>query len=120
MSLPSLAIISRHAPHGTAHGQEALDLALVSGTFGQAITLFFIGDGVYQLLQHQQTDMIGRKNYSKTFAALDFYDVSQPVVCTESLAQRGISSESLCIEANLQPPENWRALLNNFDQIVTF
>lgn len=120
MPLPSLAIINRHAPHGTAHGQEALDLALVCGTFGQSVTLFFVGDGVYQLLQRQQTDMINRKNYSKTFAALDFYDVSQPVVCAESLAQRGICRESLCIDVNLQSAENWRAMLNDFDHIVNF
>jgi tRNA 2-thiouridine synthesizing protein C len=120
MSLPSLAIISRHPPHGTSDGQEALDLALVSGTFGQPVTLFFIGDGIYQLLKHQQPAPIGRKDYSKTFAALDFYDVSQPVVCTDSLARRGINAEDLCIQANLQSPQQWRALLASFDHIVNF
>lgn len=120
MPLPSLAIINRHPPHGTAHGQEALDLALVCGTFGQPVTLFFIGDGVYQLLQDQNTDSIGRKNYSKTFAALDFYDVSEPVVCTESLASRGISADALCIQANLQSADNWCAMLASFDHIVNF
>lgn len=120
MSLPSLAIINHHPPHGTAHGQEALDLALVSGTFGQSVTLFFIGDGVYQLLKHQHPSSIGRKNYSKTFAALDFYDVSTPVVCTESLARRGLTAEDLCIQANQLSPEQWRTLLANFVHIVNF
>ncbi|WP_088328416.1 sulfurtransferase complex subunit TusC [Lacimicrobium sp. SS2-24] len=120
MTLPSLAILNRQPPHGSGHGQEALDLALVAGTFGQQVTLFFIDDGVYQLLSNQKPEKIGRKNYSKTFAALEFYDVSEPVVCADSLACRGISSTSLCIDVNIQPRTEWLAMLAQCDHVVTF
>ena len=41
----SIAIVNTQAPFSSATGKEALDAALIFGSFEQAISLFFIGDG---------------------------------------------------------------------------
>ncbi|GAB3016522.1 sulfurtransferase complex subunit TusC [Bowmanella dokdonensis] len=118
--MSSLAIVNQRGPHGSSQGQEALDLALVAGTFGLSVGLFFSRDGVFQLLKHQQPENILRKNYSKTFAALEFYDVDSIAVCAASLRERGLTSQSLCIEAELLEPQAFAQRISQFQHLVSF
>ncbi|GAA0344939.1 sulfurtransferase complex subunit TusC [Bowmanella denitrificans] len=118
--MQSIAIINRHAPHGSSHGQEALDLALVAGSFGQQVGLFFIGDGVFQLLRQQQPETILRKNYSKTFAALEFYDINTIIVCQDSLKERGLGEDDLSVAVELLSPTALTTRLKQFQHIVSF
>ena len=96
-----IALINKASPYTTSHGQESLDLALAGGSFGQEVSLFFIEDGVFQLLADQSPDRIEHKNYSKTFSALEFYDVENLYVCKKSLESRGLSSTDLCVEVEV-------------------
>ena len=57
-----LALVNKTAPYGGANGQESLDLALAAGSFGQDVSLFFIEDGVFQLLAGQAPENIEAKN----------------------------------------------------------
>ena len=93
-----IAIINKTAPYATSAGQESLDLALAAANFGQDVSLFFIEDGVYQLLNQQAPEHIDQRNYSKTFAALEFYDIENIYVCAKSLHERGLSEQDLCID----------------------
>ena len=52
-------------------------MVLIGAAFEQDVTLAFIDDGVYQLMQNQDTSGIGSKNFAPTFRALGDYDVSQ-------------------------------------------
>ena len=115
-----IAIIHRTAPHGHSHGQEALDMALVAGSFGQDVGLFFLDDGVFQLLAGQKPDAVLRKNYSKTFAALEFYDIETLVVCQQSLQARGLTQADLCIPVQVLAPDPLREALAGFNHIVSF
>ena len=54
MITKSLGVINSTAPYGVSNGQESLDLALAAANFGQDVTLFFVDDGVFQLLKSQQ------------------------------------------------------------------
>lgn len=115
-----LGLICKSPPHGNANGQEALDLALVAGSFGQEVALFFVEDGVFQLVKGQQTEHIGRKNYSRTFAALAFYDVEQIYVCHESLRTRGLVIDDLCIDVRLLSPHQWHEKVVSCQHILSF
>ena len=68
---------------------------MIGAAFEQAVTLAFIDDGVYQLLQNQDTGGIGVKNFAPTFRALGDYDVNQIYVEQESLELRGLSKDDL-------------------------
>ena len=87
----SVAIINSNAPLSKANAKDALDIALIFGSYEQAVTLYFQGDGVYQLIAEQQPEKVQQKDFLKTFAALEFYDIENIYVCHHSLIQRGLA-----------------------------
>lgn len=89
----TLAIVNTKAPFASANGKESLDVALIMGSYEQATSLFFIGDGVFQVIGQQNPDSIQIKDYLKTFAALEFYDIENLYVCQDSLVQRNLSED---------------------------
>ncbi|MCP4984437.1 MAG: sulfurtransferase complex subunit TusC [Gammaproteobacteria bacterium] len=95
MASKKFLYINRKAPHGSIYAQESLEVVLIGAAFEQDVTLAFIDDGVYQLLQNQDTSGIGTKNFAPTFRALGDYDVSQIYVERESLELRGLSKDDL-------------------------
>ena len=95
MATKKFLYVNRKAPHGTVYALESLEVVLIGAAFEQDVSLAFIDDGVYQLLQNQDTSAIGAKNFSPTFKALGDYDVSKIYVEQESLQQRGLSKEDL-------------------------
>jgi len=83
------------APYGTVYALESLEVVLIGAAFEQDVSLAFIGDGVYQLAKGQDTQGIGMKNFSPTYAALGDYDVNKIYVEKESLEERGLGLEDL-------------------------
>ena len=83
-----LAIINSKAPFGSSHGKDALDVALIFGSFEQKVSLFFQGDGVYQLITNQNGSLVSIKDYLKTFSAFEFYDIEDIYICRQSLVNR--------------------------------
>ena len=95
MASKKFLYVNRKAPHGSIYAQESLEVVLIGAAFEQDVTLAFVDDGVYQLLQNQDTGSIEAKNFAPTFRALGDYDVSQIYVERESLEMRGLSKEDL-------------------------
>ena len=91
-TVKSLAIINSKAPFSCTHGKDSLDIALIFASFEQGVSLFFQGDGVYQLIDGQDGSLISVKDYLKTFSAFEFYDIEDIYVCQQSLKQRKLSS----------------------------
>ena len=95
MASKKFLYVNRKPPHGSIYALESLEVVLIGAAFEQDVTLAFIDDGVYQLLQNQDTGAIGTKNFSPTFRALGDYDVNKIYVERESLEMRGLSKEDL-------------------------
>ncbi|MBA6251700.1 MULTISPECIES: sulfurtransferase complex subunit TusC [unclassified Colwellia] len=89
----SLAIVNASAPFSAGNAKDSLDVALIFGSYEQAISLYFQGDGVYQLIAKQQPEFIQQKDFLKTLAALEFYDIENIYVCQHSLTQRGLTND---------------------------
>jgi tRNA 2-thiouridine synthesizing protein C len=89
--------INRHAPYGTVYALEGLEVALIGAAFEQDVCMAFIGDGVFQLKQGQDTTDSGMKNFSPAYRALGDYEVNRLYVERESLEERGLT------EADLMP-----------------
>jgi tRNA 2-thiouridine synthesizing protein C len=83
------------APYGTIYALESLEVVLIGAAFEQDVSLAFIGDGVYQLTKNQDTQGIGMKNFSPTYAALGDYEVNKIYVEKESLEERGLTLDDL-------------------------
>ena len=94
-------ILLRQAPYGKHLAYEALDVVLAYAAFDQNISLFFIGDGVFQLLKGQNSQAIEQKSLEKKLNALSLYDVNKRYVCQQSLEKRGLSADDLCIDITL-------------------
>ncbi len=90
-----LMFVNRKAPYGTIYALEALEVVLISAAFEQDVSLAFLDDGVYQLMQGQNTSGIGMKNFSPTYKALGDYDVKKLYVEKESLDERGLKPADL-------------------------
>ena len=95
MATKKFLYINRKPPHGSIYALESLEVVLIAAAFEQEVTLAFIDDGVYQLLQNQDTSAIETKNFTPTFRALGDYDVNRIYVERESLELRGLDKEDL-------------------------
>ena len=91
----NILYVNRKAPYGTIYALESLEVVLIGAAFDQKVRLAFVDDGVFQLTRNQSTDGIGMKNFSRTYAALGDYDVSEIYVEKESLEARGLSASDL-------------------------
>jgi tRNA 2-thiouridine synthesizing protein C len=90
-----LLYVNRKAPHGTIYALEGLEVVLVGAAFEQDVSIAFLDDGVFQLLDGQDTAGIGAKNFSRTFRALGDFEVRKVYVERESLAERGLGPSDL-------------------------
>ncbi|MBO1518284.1 sulfurtransferase complex subunit TusC [Oceanisphaera pacifica] len=115
-----VAFIFRTPPHGSASGREGLDAALATSALNEDIGIFFIGDGVYQVLEGQDTSLILGRDYAPTFGLLDLYDVERVYVCAQSLAERGLASTQVSIVAEVLSMDAWQQHLNDYSVRLSF
>ena len=112
--------INRRAPHGTIYAHEALEVVLIGAAFEQDVSMAFLDDGVFQLKKDQNTDQINTKNFSKTFSALEMYDVEKLYVEKESLDERGISSDDLAVDVKIISSDEMKKLIIDSEVILNF
>ncbi len=87
--------INRKAPVGTIYALELLEVVLIGAAFDQDVSLAFIDDGVFQLMNGQDTAGVGMKNSSKTYRALGDFEVRKLYVEKELLDLRGLTLDDL-------------------------
>ena len=112
--------INRRAPHGTIYAHEALEVLLIGAAFEQDVSMAFLDDGVFQLKKDQNTDQINTKNFSKTFSALEMYDVEKLYVEKESLDERGISADDLAVDVKIISSDEMKQLITDSEVILNF
>ena len=111
--------VNRRPPHGTIYALECLEVVLITAAFEQFESLVFIDDGVYQLKKDQDTTGIGTKNFSKTYRALDDYDVERIYVEKESLEARGLTADDLIIQPEILTTEELREVMAQQDVVIS-
>lgn len=119
-SIKSLAIINSKAPYSNTAGKDALDIALIFGSFEQPVSLFFQGDGVWQLIPGQNGSMISVKDYLKTFAAFEFYDIKNVYVCQISIEERNLSANFHIEEVEMLNQQAFAHKLASHQTILRF
>ena len=95
MSTKKFMYLNRRSSFGTVYALESLEVVLIAAAFEQDVSLVFIDDGVYQIVEGQNTDGISMKNFSKTYHALGDYEINKLYVSAESLEERGLTEEDL-------------------------
>lgn len=116
-----IAFVFTSAPHGSAAGREGLDALLATSAYSDDIGLFFVGDGVFQLLANQQPGAILARDYIATFKVLPLYDIEQCWLCAASLRERGLGSDTAFV-LPVQPlePDALREQLAHYHVVMTF
>jgi len=120
MTEKKVGIINSCSPHGRATGRESLDLALAMSAFNESLSLFFIDDGVYQLLAQHAPGEILQKHYQPLFKMLALYDVENIYVCDRSLNERSLTREMLAVEVKTVNKQQLQQQLHFQDQLLSF
>ena len=110
--------VLRHAPYGTIYTYEGLEMILIMAAYEQDLSVVFIGDGVYALKKGQDTSAIGIKGFSKTFMALDGYDVEKLYVDRVSLEERGLTENDLVVDVEVLDADAIGGLMKEQDVII--
>lgn len=117
-----LAFLFRTAPHGNAISREGLDALLAATAFcdEEEIGVFFIDDGVLNLLDGQNPELLLQKDFIRTFKLLDLYDIEQCFVCATSLDQYNLQTEQLIISAEKIDRTSLINKLSQAEKVFTF
>ena len=117
-----LAFLFRTAPHGNAISREGLDALLAATAFcdEEDIGVFFIDDGVLNLLDGQNPELLLQKDSIRTFKLLDLYDIEQRFVCADSLDQYNLQTEQLIISAEKIDRTSLINKLSQAEKVFTF
>ena len=117
-----LALLFRTAPHGNAISREGLDALLAATAFcdEEDIGVFFIDDGVLNLLDGQNPELLLQKDFIRTFKLLDLYDIEQRFVCADSLDQYNLNTEQLIISAEKIDRTSLINKLSQAEKVFTF
>ena len=117
-----LAFLFRTAPHGNAISREGLDALLAATAFcdEEEIGIFFVDDGVLNLLDGQNPELLLQKDFIRTFKLLDLYDIEQRFVCADSLDQYNLNTEQLIISAEKIDRTSLINKLSQAEKVFTF
>ena len=100
--------------------REALDAVMVAASFEIPTSLLLMGDGVYQLLQNQQPELLPRKNLCAMMQAFPLYDIETIYVDEQSLQERNISEDQLQLPHTLVSSAELPAFIAKHQQVLNF
>ncbi|CAH0542897.1 sulfurtransferase complex subunit TusC [Vibrio marisflavi] len=116
----SLGFVFKTLPHSTSSGREGLDALLAASAFCDNIRLFFIGEGVAQLVGEQQPESVLSRNYISTFKLMELYDIEEVFVCEDSLMKMGLADAPLVLDAIALPASGIAEKIQACDKVLTF
>ncbi len=118
--MKKVAFIFHSAPHATSAGREGLDALLAASAYSEDLAIFFVGEGVLQLLKEQDPAQVLSRDYISAFKLLDLYDIEQRYICEQSLQEWGVEPNELIVEGQLLSAKEMVEQWELFDQLLTF
>jgi tRNA 2-thiouridine synthesizing protein C len=119
-TIKKFMFVNRKAPYGTIYALEGLEVVLISAAFEQDVSMTFVDDGVYELMKGVDTSGIGMKSFSKTYRALEGYDIEKLYVEKESMDMRGLTEDDLVVDVTVLPAPELAALMAEQDVVISF
>jgi tRNA 2-thiouridine synthesizing protein C len=118
-TIKKFMFVNRKAPYGTIYALESLEVVLISAAFEQDVSLAFLDDGVYQLMKNINTEGIEMKSFSKTYRALEGYDIEKLYVDRESMEMRGLTEDDLVVDVQVVSAAEMADLMNEQDVVIS-
>lgn len=118
--MKNIAFIFHSSPHASSAGREGLDALLAASAYHDNLAVFFVAEGVLQLVKNQQPEHILSRDYLSAFKLLDLYDIEQRYICQQSLAEWGMETGDLLIDIQPLTPVEIAKRWQGFEQVLTF
>lgn len=118
-ALKKVLFVQQRAPYGSLFGREGLDAILMGSAFVDC-SVYFSGDGVFQILKNQEPDGVHLKNYSVTYEALNDYGVTSLFVLDKDLEERGINGDDLLVEVEVLSSAKVTEMFHEHEAILSF
>ena len=115
-----MLLVCRTAPYGNSLARESIEAALAAGALGVKVSILFLDEGVWQLVEHQKPENIASKNHGAILSALPLYDIEQTWVDGDALNQRGIDGENLIDLAQVINSNQVKDVLADYEVILSF
>ena len=115
-----IAFIFRQPPYGNASGREGLDALLATSPYSENLAAFFMDDGVYQLLSHQQPTGILAKDHSAMFRLCALYDIEHLYVSEKALIERNIDPTQLLMPVIVLTADAFHHMLSAYPVKLMF
>lgn len=115
-----LTFINTQTPHSSDAARNALDMIMMAVSMDQPVQVFFMHDGVWQLI-NQDTSAIERKNALVKYRILaEVFEMEELYVCAQSLAERGLSADALSIQVTALESSELQQKLALSTKVVRF
>ena len=115
----SVLLISRQASWAGIGAAEAVDIALAAGAFDLPLSILFMDDGVLQLLEQQQPQVLEQKDLTANLQALPMFGIEQLYVAQQCLAERGLADSPLAMAAERVDDQAIQHLIRQYDYVMT-
>ncbi|HBV76081.1 MULTISPECIES: sulfurtransferase complex subunit TusC [Vibrio] len=115
-----LGFVFRSFPHSNTKGREGLDALLAASAYCEDIEVFFLGNGVTQLVKEQAPKQILSRDYISAFKLLELYDIEKIYACRTSLLEFNLCSDRFIIDVEVLSFEEINHRLHNCQKILTF
>ncbi len=115
--MKKILFVLRNPAHSGALLQEMLDIILTVAAFDQPVGILLLDDAVFQLKNGQHPEKLGMKNTAAVFKALELYDVKDIYIETESIQERGLQQNQLCLPVVMLPRKDIAGLMKQFDVV---
>lgn len=117
-----LAFVFRCPPYGSATSREGLDALLAAMAFcdESEIAVFFLDDGIFNLLAEQKGEVILQKDFSHTFKLLDLYDVEQRYLCLQSVQRFQLDQADWVVDCEMLERAVLINKLQQAEKVLTF
>ena len=116
----TVAIVMRKAPYGSVYTAEGFRTIMGVAVFEMDISVIFLDDGVYTLIKEQNPEKLDMKPLGNGFPMLREFDVEKFYVHDESLAERGLTSDDLVMDAEAVNGAQIAQILETAGKVLPF
>ena len=95
-------------------------MALANAVFEQSVDLLFLGDGVLQLLPHQDGQQLNIKSRGRQLASLPLYDINTVYVDAQAAARFQLDISGTPLSARLITPQQVHTMMVAYHHLLSF
>jgi tRNA 2-thiouridine synthesizing protein C len=118
--MKKLLIISTRPPYVASTSQDALEAALAASNVGVEVTFVFSQQGLYQLLDGQNSTYLQKRSIAKQINALPLYAIEAIYYVKDDMTDLMLSSQTLASTAKPIGTDEFQQLCAASNAILRF